>query len=50
MKAPDSFAISSSGLSIPSKIFLKIPGPKVTEIGCPVPYTGSPGFNPVVVS
>ena len=47
---PDCSAIACKGRSIPSKIFLKIPGPNVTQIGDPVEITGSPGFKPVVVS
>ena len=42
--------MACKGRSIPSKIFLKIPGPNVTQIGDPVEITGSPGFKPVVVS
>ena len=50
IKAPDCSAMACKGRSIPSKIFLKIPGPNVTQIGDPVEITGSPGFKPVVVS
>jgi len=39
-----------SGLSIPSKILLIIPGPSVTKIALSVPITSSPGFNPLVSS
>ena len=50
INAPDSFSSAFSGRSIPSKIFLKIPGPNVAQIGEPVETTGSPGLRPVVVS
>ena len=50
INAPDSFSSAFKGRSIPSKIFLKIPGPNVAQIGDPVETTGSPGLRPVVVS
>ena len=34
---PDAFAIASSGLSIPSKMLFRIPGPSVMDMASPVP-------------
>ena len=47
---PLDFLIAANGRSIPSKIFVIMPGASVTETGAPVPVTGSPGFRPVVSS
>lgn len=50
INAPDVFAISLSGRSMPSKMFERMPGPRVAQSGPPVPVTGSPGRMPVVPS
>ena len=48
--APDCCPISCRGRSIPSKIFVIIPGARVTQRSRPAPSTRSPGFSPVVSS
>lgn len=42
------WAITWSGLWIPSKIWSRIPGPNSTASGCLVLSTGSPTVNPDV--
>ena len=50
MKAPICSAMLFRGRSMPSNMLDIMPGPKVTDTGAPVPFTGSPGYIPPVGS